>query len=101
MQNVDYKSIIQSGKAMLLVSGEGCANCVTMLPAVNKVSAKYPDVAVGVIEIDGGSAEFLQEYEIEKVPTVVLFKNGEVVAKVSGYQPDEIFEIYVADKLGL
>lgn len=101
LNNINYKDIIKDDKVMILVSGEGCANCITMLPTVNNIVEKYPQIMLHIIEVDEDTQELIEEYNIEKVPSVLLFENGNLLAKISGYQPDEIFELYVKDKFKL
>ena len=37
--------------------------------------------------------KIMEEYAVDRVPTVLLLDDGEVFARATGFQPEEIFEI--------
>lgn len=41
----------------------------------------------------------MEEYAVDRVPTVLLLDDGEVFARATGYQPEEIFEIWLDAKV--
>lgn len=83
--------------AVTLIGGEGCANCVTMLPAVMKLKERE-GIDVFHVEVDESISELLQFYEVSLVPTILITHYGELVSKITGYQPEEIFELYIEAK---
>lgn len=99
LNNDNYKEILgKSEFAVTLISGEGCANCVSMLPMVLKLKERG-DIDVYIVEVSQSNFEINEHYEIKVVPTILLTSYGELVSKITGYQPEEIFEIYVETKL--
>lgn len=89
---------LNSRIALVLISGEGCANCVSMLPMVLKYE-NHEEMNVCVMEVQEEMKDFLERFHVSVVPTILLLYNGELVAKVSGYQPEEIFDLYLEAKL--
>jgi thioredoxin-like negative regulator of GroEL len=41
----------------------------------------------------------MEEWEVEKVPTILLMDDGEIFARCSGFQPEEILEIWLDAKI--
>lgn len=81
------------------ISGDGCASCVALMPEV-KEAAK--NLNLRALRIDAGDCgKLLEEWGIERLPATVLEKDGKPIAKCYGYQPQEILELWAADKLGL
>ena len=39
--------------------------------------------------------ELAQEYDIHSIPALLLFKNGEVVARTVGFQPKEAIKSFI------
>ena len=61
-----------------------CGPCQMFSPIVEQVEDKYDgDLTVVKIDIDENS-DIAEKYTIQSVPTTILFKNGEVVERVSG-----------------
>ncbi len=99
LTNKNFKEILkQDCCALVYISGEGCANCVSMLPLVNKVKERRQDVNVYVVEVSEENFAINEHYEVEVVPTILLLHYGDLIAKIKGYQPEEIFELYVDAK---
>lgn len=89
----------ENQKHIVSLSGQGCAGCITMYQTVKNFIQKYPQVSCENIELDQSNQTIVEEYEISKVPSVLLFDGHTLVAKIQGFQPDEIFEYYAVEKL--
>ena len=83
---------------LLEVSGESCANCFSLLPILNKLAAER-GIPLRHLEVTEGTAEEVKKYEIDRVPTVLVLKDGEVTARCSGYQPEEILSLWLDAKI--
>ena len=83
---------------LLEVSGEGCANCFSLLPLLNKLAAER-GIPLRHLEVTEENAEAVRKYEIDRVPTVLVLKDGEVTARCSGYQPEEILSLWLDAKI--
>ena len=100
LNNENFKEVLASKQfAIVLVAGGGCANCVTMYPLVKEVENRREDVDVFYVEIDESNYQINEVYDVEVVPTVLLTHYGELLAKIKGYQPQEIFDIYIDTKI--
>ena len=99
LNNDNFKEVLgQSRFAVTLISGEGCANCVSMLPMVLKLKERN-DMDVYIVEVSPSNYEINEHYDIKVVPTILLTSYGEAISKITGYQPEEIFELYIEAKL--
>lgn len=83
---------------LLEVSGESCANCFSLLPVLHRLAAAK-NVPLRHLEVTEENAEEVRKYEIDRVPTVLVLKDGEVTARCSGYQPEEILSLWLDAKL--
>ncbi len=76
-------------------SASWCGPCRMMAPILEDVSEKYKRQCF-FYQVDIDSAEELAEkYNIESVPTIVVFKKGVEVARTTGYQEMEEFEEFL------
>ena len=81
------------------ISGESCANCLTLMPILQELCDKRGDVRLVHIEADYSTMELMEEWEVMKVPTILLMEDGEIFARCAGFQPEEILEIWLDAKL--
>ena len=61
-----------------------CGPCKMMLPVVEELAAEYEGrVPVGKLNVDE-NPETCEEFGIMSIPTLLFFKNGELVARIVG-----------------
>lgn len=85
LSNEELLKIINSETAVIDFSAEEwCAPCKVLGPIINKLSEKYSDsVKICKINIDENS-ELTEKYGIQSIPTILFFKNGNIVDKSIG-----------------
>ena len=65
-----------------------CGPCRMVGPIVEEVAAETPDVVFAKVDVDQ-NMELANDLQITGVPTLMLFKNGELVERMVGVQPKE------------
>ena len=61
-----------------------CGPCKMVAPIMDQLSEEYKGRAVvGKVDVDANQ-EFAAKYSVRNIPTVLIFKNGEVVNKIVG-----------------
>jgi thioredoxin 1 len=64
-----------------------CGPCRMVGPVIEEISKDYEGRAVvGKVDVDANQ-EFAAKYGVRNIPTVLLFKNGEVIDKQVGVAP--------------
>ncbi len=79
---------------MVEFSGESCANCLTLMPLLFKLCTQR-NIPLLHVEADENTVNVLKEYRIDRVPTVLLLDDGKEFARATGFQPEEIFEVWL------
>lgn len=72
-----------------------CGPCRMLTPIVEELGKDYGDkVTIGKVDVDANQ-KFAAQYGVRNIPTVLLFKGGEVVDKQVGVAPKKTY----SDKL--
>ena len=66
-----------------------CGPCKMVAPIVEEISTEYAGkIKVGKLNTDDNQT-VASQYGIMSIPTLMIFKNGEVVERIIGAQPKE------------
>ena len=90
----EFNSEVINSNGVVLVdfSAEWCGPCKMLAPIIDELSNEMEGKGkVFKIDVDQ-SGDIAQKYNVMNVPTVMIFKNGEVVEKVVGFQPKEVLK---------
>ena len=98
MNEKNYKEHLK-GLCCVEVSGESCANCLTLMPILEELCSARGDIRLVHVEADYSTLALMEEWEIVKVPTILLVDDGEIFARCTGFQPEEILEIWLDAKI--
>lgn len=83
---------------LLEVSGESCANCFSLMPILHRLAAAK-NIPLRHLELTEGTRAEAEKYQIDRVPTVLVLKDGEPVARCTGFQPEEILSLWLDAKI--
>ncbi len=98
MDEKNYKEHLK-GLCLVEVSGESCANCLTLMPILKEICDSRGDVRLVHVEADYSTLPLMEVWEVEKVPTILLVEDGEIFARCAGFQPEEILELWIDAKI--
>lgn len=73
-----------------------CGPCKMIAPLLDKFSKEYPSAKFVKVDVDE-VGEVAQEYEVSSMPTIIFFKNGEIVQKVIGANPNALKQALAAN----
>ena len=92
LNSKEYYEMVQSDKLSVIKMGAiWCGPCRVLAPILKSVSEKFEDVNFGEIDVDN-QPEIVREQSVRSVPTILFFKNGEIVDKMVGLQQAEVYE---------
>lgn len=76
-----------------------CGPCKMIAPVLEELDAEMGD-KVKIVKIDvDENQETAAKYGVMSIPTLILFKDGEIVDKVVGYRPKEALQEIINNHL--
>ena len=92
-ENFDQE-VLKADRPVLVDFWAGwCGPCMALAPTVDEIAGEQDAVKVGKVNVDE-QPELARQYRIMSIPTLMLFKDGEMVRRESGGKSkEEILEM--------
>ena len=91
-ENFD-KEVLQSEKTVLLdFWAPGCGPCRMVAPVLDEIAAERRDsMVLAKVNVDN-ERELAMQFQIMSIPSMLIFKGGEVKDTIIGFRPKEEIE---------
>lgn len=77
--------VIKSDQTVLLdFYAEWCGPCNMLLPIIDEIANENKNIKVYNVNIDE-ETNLVNKFNIVSVPTILIFKNGEITSRASGF----------------
>ena len=88
----NYKSFTDNGLVLVDIKAEWCGPCRVIGPLVDQISSDYHgQLSVGKLDADS-SRELIGQLGVRNIPTLLLYKDGEIVERNAGMITKEKIE---------
>ena len=90
ISSAEFQNEVLNGKGVALVDlfADWCMPCQQIAPIVEEISNEKTDVVFLKINVDE-TPDVAIKYGVSSIPTLLLFKDGELVNKLVGAYPKE------------
>lgn len=97
----EFNDVVLNSEEVVLVdfSADWCRYCKMLAPIIEELSEEMAG-KVKVFEIDADkSPDITIKYSVMSLPTLMIFKKGELLDKIVGFNPKEIIKTKIEQYL--
>jgi len=95
----NLEQIINSNKKVIVdFFATWCPPCQKLLPILDELSNEYSDVVIIKVDSDVHKS-LVTNFGVRGLPTVILYKDGKIVERFSGYKPKKQLVDLIKTKL--
>lgn len=88
----NFEEIVKNNETVLLdFWATWCGPCQMQGPIIDALAEKRQDVVFGKVNVDEEIA-LAQQFGVMSIPTLIIFRNGEIVQKAVGLQDEASVE---------
>lgn len=84
-QNFENEILNQKGISLVDFYATWCGPCKMLSPIIDEIADEHPEITIGKVNVDENDILSAQ-YGIMSVPTLLVFKDGNMILKTTGLQ---------------
>ena len=93
-----FKKEILENKGVSVVDfwAPRCGPCRMLTPVIEQLAEKYPNVKIAKVNVEDNQ-ELAGAFEVSSIPVVYFMKDGKVIEKLVGVNPQTVYEERIAE----
>ena len=90
----EFKNIINSEYALVYFFATWCGPCKMMTPVLENIASSRDNIKVAKVDVDRFES-LARTYGVMSIPTLILFKNGNVVDTKVGFTAEPLLNEWI------
>ena len=101
LTKLDFDTAVKETEGIVIVDfwATWCGPCQMIAPVLEEVDREVEDVTVMKVNVDK-EMELADRYQIEAIPTLLFFKDGEMVKRKTGLYPRDALDLICGEIRG-
>ena len=96
-EKAEFDKILQSNELVIVdFWATWCGPCRMLGSVIEEYSNDNPDIPLVKVNVDEAK-ELASDYDIQSLPTIMIFKNSEPIASKIGFISKSVFAKYIDD----
>ena len=91
----NFEQLTKEGLVLVDFYAQWCGPCKMLGPVLEEVANEDKDVTILKVDVDQQPA-LAQQFKVASIPTLFLFKDGQVIAQTMGFQPKPALVNFIA-----
>lgn len=84
----EFQEIISEGTVLVDLWAPWCGPCKMVGSILKEIDSKSHDFDIVKVDVDQ-EQEIAKQFNVSSIPTLLVFKDGELVSRTSGFLPEE------------
>ena len=90
--NFDELTFESTTPAVVLFSAKRCSVCMALLPVIEEIARDYKK-KLKIFSVDVDKNDILvKRFKLKGIPTLLIFKEGQIMEKITGFSPRAMLE---------
>ncbi|AXK50952.1 thioredoxin [Spiroplasma alleghenense] len=82
----EFNKLIAEKKVLVDFYADWCGPCKMIAPILEEISKEQEDTVIAKVDVDD-LVDIAKNYEVMSIPTLILFENGVMKERVTGFIP--------------
>lgn len=92
VNNSEFQDVIANNELVLVdFFANWCGPCKMLSPSIEKLADEHSEVKVVKVDVDQEN-QLAMQFQVQSIPTLIVFKNGQPVNRQLGFMPYEALE---------
>lgn len=91
----EFNEVVNNDLVLVDFYANWCGPCKMMGPILENVAATRNNIKIVKVDVDQVQ-ELAMKYSVMSIPTLILFKNGQLVDKKVGFVPEPILNEWIS-----
>ena len=92
----ELSQFISKGNVVVDFWASWCGPCRMLLPVFEEISSELSEISFGKANVDELGME-IADFGVRAVPTLVFFKDGQEIHRLSGFLPKDALKAQIQD----
>lgn len=99
VKSENFDTVVASGVVLVDFHADWCGPCKMITPILQELAEEY-DGKVDIVKVNvDEESDLAQRFSVMSIPTLILFKDGQILGRKTGFVPKPKLEKFIEEAL--